>query len=89
MTENEAKEIFELFTLTNNFPFVIGQLSYQFMIPFQPVKNSQKIYDLMLKHILQHQRALNKVTSATQTLPLSSLGKGRGGGKPQTPLDRA
>ena len=41
MTEDEAEGISELFPLTNNFPFVIGQLSYQFMIPFQPVKTGK------------------------------------------------
>ncbi len=45
MTENGAKGIFEIYLkfifLTNHIPFVIGQLSYQFMIPFQPVKTGK------------------------------------------------
>ncbi len=52
-------------------------------------KNSQRIYELMLKHILQNQEGLKKVTAPTQTLPLSSPGKRRGEGKFRISLDRA
>jgi GntR family transcriptional repressor for pyruvate dehydrogenase complex len=44
-------------------------------------KNSQKIYELMLKHIFQNQGGLKKVTSATQTLPVSPPGRGKGRGE--------
>jgi DNA-binding FadR family transcriptional regulator len=40
--------------------------------------DSQKIYELMLKHILQNQGGLKKVTSANQTVPLSPAGRGSG-----------
>jgi len=64
------------------------------MIPFQPAleyhkkilkafreRNSQKIYELMLNHILQNQGGLKRVMRATQMLPLSSLERGRSEGK--------
>ena len=38
-------------------------------------RNSQKIYELMLKHILQNQGALNRVTSTTPTSPSPRWGR--------------
>ncbi len=37
-SDRKALRILKFIFLTNDFRFVIGQLSYQFMIPFQPVK---------------------------------------------------
>ncbi|HVP79305.1 MAG TPA: FadR/GntR family transcriptional regulator [Thermodesulfobacteriota bacterium] len=38
-------------------------------------RNGQEIYELMLKHILQNQGALNRVTSATQPSPSPRRGR--------------
>lgn len=46
-------------------------------------KDSRRIYELMLKHILQNQRGLKKVTSADQPIPLSPSREGAGEGKSQ------
>ncbi|HUL29935.1 MAG TPA: FadR/GntR family transcriptional regulator [Thermodesulfobacteriota bacterium] len=51
-------------------------------------KNSQKIYELMLKHILQNQGGLKKVTSVTQTLTLPPPEKRGNERKLRISLDR-